>query len=159
MKKTNESGRSMVEMLGVLAIMGVLSMGGLASYTMAMRSYRANEILQAASMLAMETRVREAAITDAGTLGISVDGCTKLESTWDSKDEKVTVTCTLNNDQSLATAVQNKAGTNTNNQVSVNTATEAQVQIVYNYKAAGVRGGATTNGGGTNGGGTTNGGS
>ena len=30
MKHTNESGRSMVEMLGVLAIIGVLSVGGIA---------------------------------------------------------------------------------------------------------------------------------
>ena len=40
----NESGRSMVEMLGVLAIIGVLSVGGIAGYTMAMNKYRANEI-------------------------------------------------------------------------------------------------------------------
>ena len=31
----NESGRSMVEMLGVLAIIGVLSVGGIAGYTTA----------------------------------------------------------------------------------------------------------------------------
>ena len=30
---TTESGRSMVEMLGVLAIIGVLSIGGIAGYT------------------------------------------------------------------------------------------------------------------------------
>ena len=43
MKKI-ESGRSMIEMLGVLAIIGVLSIGGLAGYTMAMNRYRANSI-------------------------------------------------------------------------------------------------------------------
>ena len=36
MKKANESGRSMVEMLGVLAIIGVLSVGGVAGYHYAM---------------------------------------------------------------------------------------------------------------------------
>ena len=46
-----ESGRSMVEMLGVLAIIGVLSIGGIAGYTMAMNRYKANELLGAASML------------------------------------------------------------------------------------------------------------
>ena len=46
-----ESGRSMVEMLGVLAIIGVLSVGGVMGYSMAMRKYRANEIVQMASML------------------------------------------------------------------------------------------------------------
>ena len=47
MKRTmkSESGRSMVEMLGVLAIIGVLSIGGIAGYTMAMNRYRANEII------------------------------------------------------------------------------------------------------------------
>ena len=49
----NETGRSMVEMLGVLAIIGVLSVGGIAGYTMAMRKYKANEILNTASMLAV----------------------------------------------------------------------------------------------------------
>ena len=41
-----QKGRSMIEMLGVLAIIGVLSVGGLAGYTRAMRSYRTNEILE-----------------------------------------------------------------------------------------------------------------
>jgi type II secretory pathway pseudopilin PulG len=49
MKNTNESGRSMVEMLGVLAIIGVLSVGGIAGYTRAMRNWRANEIIDAAN--------------------------------------------------------------------------------------------------------------
>ena len=46
MKKL-QSGRSMVEMLGVLAIIGVLSIGGIAGYTLSMRRYRANNILDA----------------------------------------------------------------------------------------------------------------
>lgn len=50
-KLNQESGRSMVEMLGVLAIIGVLSIGGIAGYTMAMNRYKANELLNAASML------------------------------------------------------------------------------------------------------------
>ena len=41
----NEYGRSMIEMLGVLAIIGVLSIGGLAGYTMAMNRHKANNIL------------------------------------------------------------------------------------------------------------------
>ena len=51
--KKNETGRSMVEMLGVLAIIGVLSIGGIAGYTLAMNRYRANEILDAASKVAI----------------------------------------------------------------------------------------------------------
>ena len=48
-KKKSESGRSMVEMLGVLAIIGVLSIGGIAGYTLSMRRYRANQVLDAVS--------------------------------------------------------------------------------------------------------------
>ena len=43
-KATNQNGRSMVEMLGVLAIIGVLSTAGIAGYTKAMASYRANKL-------------------------------------------------------------------------------------------------------------------
>ncbi|MBQ9089963.1 MAG: hypothetical protein IJY58_02825 [Alphaproteobacteria bacterium] len=53
MKRTNESGRSMVEMLGVLAIIGVLSIGGIAGYTMAMNRYRANEVVDAVNKYAV----------------------------------------------------------------------------------------------------------
>ena len=53
MTNVNESGRSMVEMLGVLAIIGVLSIGGIAGYTMAMNRYRANEVIDAASKMAV----------------------------------------------------------------------------------------------------------
>ena len=51
MIKKNETGRSMVEMLGVLAIVGVLSVAGIRGYTVAMRKYRANEIANAISLM------------------------------------------------------------------------------------------------------------
>ena len=41
----NESGRSMVEMLGVLAIIGVLSLAGVEGYKYAIAKYKANELL------------------------------------------------------------------------------------------------------------------
>ncbi len=50
---TQESGRSMVEMLGVLAVIGVLSVGGISGYTLAMNKYRANELLAATSKQAI----------------------------------------------------------------------------------------------------------
>ena len=58
MKHTNETGRSMVEMLGVLAIIGVLSIGGIAGYTMAMNKFSANEIVNAIVQGAIECRTR-----------------------------------------------------------------------------------------------------
>ena len=44
-KKHNETGRSMVEMLGVLAVVGVLSIGGVAGYRYAVDKMNANEII------------------------------------------------------------------------------------------------------------------
>ena len=57
-KVQKEQGRSMVEMLGVLAIIGVLSIGGIAGYTMAMNRYKANQILDLASKLFMAVQAR-----------------------------------------------------------------------------------------------------
>ena len=48
----SQNGRSMVEMLGVLAIVGVLSVGGVYGYGVAMKKHKANELLHQASMLA-----------------------------------------------------------------------------------------------------------
>ena len=53
MLKKSQSGRSMVEMLGVLAIIGVLSIGGIAGYTLSMRRHRANQILDLANKYAL----------------------------------------------------------------------------------------------------------
>ena len=39
------AGRSMIEMLGVLAIIGVLSVGGIAGYSKAMKKYQANKVV------------------------------------------------------------------------------------------------------------------
>ena len=40
---THESGRSMIEMLGVLAIIGVLSVGGIAGYSQAMSKFKVSK--------------------------------------------------------------------------------------------------------------------
>ena len=85
MKNVNESGRSMVEMLGVLAIIGVLSIGGIAGYTLAMNRYRANEALQAASLIAIEAIAQQRDnITVADLDGLSMPvGIKKITSTAD----------------------------------------------------------------------------
>ena len=46
-----QSGRSMVEMLGVLAIIGVLSVGGIAGYSKAMMKYKLNKHAESFNML------------------------------------------------------------------------------------------------------------
>ena len=47
----NETGRSMIEMLGVLAIIGVLSVGGIAGYSKAMQKYRINKTIEQFSLI------------------------------------------------------------------------------------------------------------
>ncbi len=57
----NESGRSMVEMLGVLALMGVLAIGGVMGYRWAMDRYNANEIINEVkkrAFIASQQRIR-----------------------------------------------------------------------------------------------------
>ena len=49
--KNTQLGRSMVEMLGVLAIIGVLSVGGIAGYSKAMYKYKLNQTLDALSQI------------------------------------------------------------------------------------------------------------
>ena len=44
--KSEQKGRSMIEMLGVLAIIGVLSVGGIAGYSKAMQKYRINKTIE-----------------------------------------------------------------------------------------------------------------
>ena len=51
-------GRSMIEMLGVLAIIGVLSVGGLAGYRKAMRTIQLNEARQYFTKVQMEYKTQ-----------------------------------------------------------------------------------------------------
>ena len=112
MTMKNESGRSMVEMLGVLAIIGVLSIGGIAGYTMAMNRYRANEIIDAASKTAIiamtanggagETKT----FSDAGGAALPCAAATGISS-----NENGVVSITLSDDcTGVAEAIKNIAG-------------------------------------------------
>ena len=58
---TEQRGRSMVEMLGVLAIVGVLSIAVVSGYTTAMKKHRANELLNEASKRAVVLAMKIAA--------------------------------------------------------------------------------------------------
>jgi type II secretory pathway pseudopilin PulG len=51
--KNNQHGRSMVEMLGVLAIIGVLSVGGIAGYSKAMYKQKMNKSVDIVSKVLM----------------------------------------------------------------------------------------------------------
>ena len=50
-RQTNPIGRSMIEMLGVLAIVGVLSVGGIAGYSKAMMKFKTNQIVDQVSTI------------------------------------------------------------------------------------------------------------
>ncbi|MBQ8750701.1 MAG: hypothetical protein IJZ30_03595, partial [Alphaproteobacteria bacterium] len=71
MLKSNENGRSMIEMLGVLAIVGVLSVGGIAGYGKAMQNFKINKLkdqIYTVSGNIMTTFVNE---KNYGSLGIT----------------------------------------------------------------------------------------
>ncbi len=53
MTPENESGRTLTEMLGVLAIMGVLTIGGVAGFNYAMDKHACNQVLDAATKRAV----------------------------------------------------------------------------------------------------------
>ncbi len=54
--KNYQSGRSMIEMLGVLAIIGVLSVGGISGYSKAMAKYKLTKAQDQMTMLLMNIR-------------------------------------------------------------------------------------------------------
>ncbi len=69
--KNNENGRSMVEMLGVLAIIGVLSAGGLAGYSKAMFKHKLNSTMDQITMLV--TNIRTMYGTQGNYSGLQTD--------------------------------------------------------------------------------------
>lgn len=67
-----QDGRSMIEMLGVLAIIGVLSIGGIAGYSKAMTKYRINKTADQISQLAQNIRTLYASQKSYNTLSANV---------------------------------------------------------------------------------------
>ena len=55
-KNSNQYGRSMIEMLGVLAIVGVLSVGGIAGYSKAMEKFKINKTIDEISHIVANVR-------------------------------------------------------------------------------------------------------
>ena len=61
-----QSGRSMIEMLGVLAIVGVLSVGGIAGYSKAMMQFKINKTIDHITQIATTVRTLYAQQTGYG---------------------------------------------------------------------------------------------
>ena len=92
--RRSEKGRSMVEMLGVLAIIGVLSVGGIYGYTTAMNKYKANEVAQGMSMigtLALAANGGTGGDLDETSSGIAVNYC-DVSATFNATTGVATVT-------------------------------------------------------------------
>jgi len=88
---TNETGRSMVEMLGVLAIAGVITVGGLAGYRTAMHKFRAigiSEAIAAASIYAQSHNVKIDSLADLEEYEEYIPACLQnLKATPDGRVE------------------------------------------------------------------------
>lgn len=73
--KNNQLGRSMIEMLGVLAIIGVLSVGGIAGYSNAMHKLKVNKTTDI--LMTTTTNLNNLALR--GTNGINVAAAKKFK--------------------------------------------------------------------------------
>ena len=122
LRKTNETGRSMVEMLGVLAIIGVLSVTGVAGYKAAVRKALANNLLNQASMRATDVATQigsgnlDSLGNDAfdGNLGSGVTMSSAVKgpdgyADYDESDEQFTLTLE-GLDEELCQQMQSMAG-------------------------------------------------
>ncbi len=81
--ESEQSGRSMVEMLGVLAIIGVLSVGGIAGYSKAMAKFKINQALDQITTMIINIRSTFSSqidFTDATTANIIALGIAPEES-------------------------------------------------------------------------------
>ena len=104
----NQAGRSMVEMLGVLAVIGVLSVAGIAGYTSAMRQYKANEIVNATSVLYIMAQSQKQGQGDNmnyTSIGAAPTGTSQIS--YDNTTKAITITFT---DDTLCPSVKNKLG-------------------------------------------------
>ena len=72
-KTHSQSGCSMIEMLGVLAIIAVLSIGGIVGFRLAMNYYQANQIAHEMNMMRTDAQIKIAQGTEKLTLGSPYD--------------------------------------------------------------------------------------
>lgn len=131
--KNLQNGRSMIEMLGVLAIIGVLSIGGLAGYTMAMNRHRANTVADYVSRVAVlaQTQGQGDKVWPSNTTCSSVDPnqpTIAASCTLETKNGNLEVTVS-NLTSAVVTAISNR-GSATG--ISVNATGTAAIFTFYN---------------------------
>ena len=72
LSRNDQKGRSMVEMLGVLAIIGVLSVGGISGYSKAMAKFKLTKAQDQITMMLMNIRTADATSPSYEDLNASV---------------------------------------------------------------------------------------
>ncbi len=90
-------GRSMIEMLGVLAIIGVLSVGGIAGYSKAMMKYRINKTIEQITLIAGNFRTFYSTQPNYAGVQVCASGCNENNTAIAKKaklipDEMLTIT-------------------------------------------------------------------
>ena len=122
--KINESGRSMIEMLGVLAIIGVLSVGGIAGYSKAMAKHKINKTVDQITQITASTRALFTGHKNYIALGVNDDAKLKKlikrarlvpDEMLELKADGVTIEKILNpytGDVTFAVADKSKSGDN-----------------------------------------------
>ena len=93
--RINEKGRSMIEMLGVLAIIGVLSVGGIAGYSKAMAKFKANKTIDLISHTVANTRILFGSQNNYADLGA-----------WDTTVQTMAYNAKLFPDENMKSATQ-----------------------------------------------------
>ena len=89
-------GRSMVEMLGVLAIIGVLSVGAISGYSKAMMKYRLNKQAEAFNMLLANTIQLSGQLQSSDTMTYYHDMLYKLNLLPDGIEYNANIDCLYN---------------------------------------------------------------
>ena len=130
MNKLNklEYGRSMVEMLGMLAVMGVLSVGGVAMYTSAMNKHRANELLNEASkraaIVAAQAMTGKTGSISLGEFTQNTFSGVTFAGTANVADNKITLGLSGTGLADICVQLKNAIGDNTVMKVSQNDCSE-----------------------------------
>ncbi len=98
LEKQMQKGRSMVEMLGVLAVVGVLSIGGIYGYKMAMNYYQANQIAHEVNLISHDLKIKVAQGVQQLTLGEPYDSVSESWGHLKNYDYEVAFDCLSQND-------------------------------------------------------------
>ena len=110
MTNMNQNGRSMIEMLGVLAIIGVLSVGGIAGYSKAMMKFRINKTIDQIAMTV--TNIRTLYAQQSSYTGLATGNAYDMGVTDDAMGTEGTLENPFGGNYFIGTADSGEVGTN-----------------------------------------------